>query len=377
MQDMLVVEDPQGDQESEKQIQVRAPASFNRYRCAARRLKKKNEQLRNALKAAKKVTSVQCVLEQASAYLTPKQLAFFKMQMELSQSNVHARRFTDEQLMECLTLYYQGPRAYRHLRRQFVLPSPRSLKRRIEVMQVRPGFQKQMIAVMKDKFQEGDDHEKLVSLSFDEMQVRPRLTYVRGDDVIEGAEDFGALGSTGRLADHALVFMARGVTCHWKQPIGYFLSQGPTPARVLKPLLETSVREMRLAGFKVVCVVSDMGTPNQQLFKELGVSPAKPTFPVDDVDVIALHDVPHLVKCLRNTLLKYDISADGKTASWKHIQQFYAEDSKRPIRCAPKLTGLHVEPGAFKRMKVRYATQVMSRAVASGLTLYSSCGKHH
>ena len=152
------MEDPQGDQESERQIQVRAPANFNRYRCAERRLKMKNEQLRNALKAAKKVTSVQCVLKKASAYLTPKQLAFFQMQMELSQSNVHAIRFSDEQLMECLALYYQGPRAYRHLRRQFVPPSPRSLKRRIEVMQVRPGFQKQMIAVMIDKFQECDDH---------------------------------------------------------------------------------------------------------------------------------------------------------------------------------------------------------------------------
>ena len=58
---------------------------------------------------------------------------------------------------------------------------------------------------------------------------------------------------------------------------------------------------MRLAGFKVDCVVSDMGTPNQQLFKELGVNADKPTFSVDEEDVVALHDVPHLMKCLRNT----------------------------------------------------------------------------
>ena len=143
---------------------------------------------------------------------------------------------------------------------------------------MRPGFQKQVLAVMKEKFEDADDHERLISLSFDEMQVRPRLTYVRGEDVIEGTEDFGALGKTDRLADHALVFMARGLTRRWKQPVGYFLSQGPTPARVLRPLLETCIREMRLAGFKVVCVVSDMGTPNQQLFKELGVCPEKPVF---------------------------------------------------------------------------------------------------
>ena len=369
--------DAASDKENQEQPSKRAPTRFNRYRCATRRLKQKNDRLKNALQEAKKVASVKSIWQESAKLLTPKQNAFFKMQMELSGTKPSGRRFTDEQLMECLTLYYQDPRAYRHLRKLFVLPSPRSLRRRIECIQLRPGFHKQIMAVMKEKLVSADDHERLVSLSFDEMQVRPRLTYVRGDDVIEGMEDLGPLGrpvGSGRLADHALVFMARGVTRHWKQPVGYVLSQGPTPARFLKPLLETCVREMRLAGFKVVCVVSDMGTPNQQLFKELGVSASKPTFPVDEEDVVALHDVPHLMKCLRNALMKNDITVDGKTASWRHIREFYAEDSKRPIRCAPKLTGLHVNPGAFKRMKVRYATQLMSRAVASGLAVYSSCG---
>ena len=185
-----------GKNEKKEELCRRVPASFNRYRHAARRLKKKNEEPRRALQEAKKVTSFQGILERAAEFLTPKQLAFFKMQMEQSSPKLHGRWFTDEQLMECLTLYYQGPRAYRYLRKQFVLPSPRSLRRRIECIQMKPGFQKQIMAVMKEKVVSADDHERLVALSFDEMQVRPRLTYVRGEDMIEGTEDFGPLGST-------------------------------------------------------------------------------------------------------------------------------------------------------------------------------------
>ena len=41
----------------------------------------------------------------------------------------------------------------------------------------------------------------------------------------------------------------------------------------------------------------------------------KPTLSVDAEDVVAFHDVPHLMKCLRNTLQKNDITVDGETAS--------------------------------------------------------------
>ena len=87
------------------------------------------------------------ILERTVEFLTLKQPAFFKMQMEQSSSKPHGRRFTDGQLMECLTLYYQGPWAYRHLRKQFVPPSP--IRRRIACIQMKPGFQQHITTVMK------------------------------------------------------------------------------------------------------------------------------------------------------------------------------------------------------------------------------------
>ena len=110
------------------------------------------------------------------------------------------------------------------------------------------------------------------------------------------------------------------------------------------------------------------------LYRVLGVTADNPKFEVDGEEVIALYDVPHLFKC-RNTLLKQDISAGGKKASWNDIRLFYHQDKAKQMRSAPRLTNVHVEPGAFKKMKVRYALQIFSRSVAAGLTLYTSFGK--
>ena len=96
----------------------------------------------------------------------------------------------------------------------------------------------------------------------------------------------------------------------------YTLNQGVTPPRVPKPLLEAwmnvKLRE-REAGFTVVCPVCDMVTPNQELLKKkLGVHASKPQFEVDGKDVICLYDVSHLMKYIRNMLLKQDVTLDGK-----------------------------------------------------------------
>ncbi|KAF0314198.1 Transposable element P transposase [Amphibalanus amphitrite] len=132
--------------------------------------------------------------------------------------------------------------------------------------------------------------------------------------------------------------------------------------------------KLREAGFVVTASVCDMGTPNQDLYRKLGVTADCPTFLVDDVPVTALHDIPHLIKCVRNGLLKHGVAVDGQELSWRHITAFYEEDKDRPIRTAPKLTKAHLQPDAFKKMKVKLATQIFSRSTAAGMLLYSSLG---
>ena len=275
-----------------------------------------------------------------------------------------------------LALYYQSPKAYRHLQKALILPSPRLLRSKVEKVSLNTGFHAAIIAALRDKFGNGASHlDKVVILSFDEITIKPRLVYNRPQDIIEGFEDMGGLGRTGRVATQALVFMARGLTNRWKLPIGYTLHSGPASARVMEPLLMSAVRQLRNAGLTVVSTVCDMGKPNQELYRLLGVTETSPQFDVDGTPVVALHDVPHIFKCVRNGLLKHDVEVDGETLSWSHIKAFYNADKDRPIRTAPKLGPEHVQLDAFKKMSVRLAAQIMSASTSAGMRIYQSFGK--
>lgn len=52
---------------------------------------------------------------------------------------------------------------------------------------------------------------------------------------------------------------------------------------------------------------------------------------------------------------------------WEFVEQFYKIDKNNEFRLAPKLTDIHIAPNNFEKMKVRYATQVLSATVAAGL----------
>ena len=261
----------------------------NKYRCRARWQAKVIEKLKR-----KKTLTTEDALTHLATVLPPKIFSFVRFQVKVSAAAAHGRRYSDEELMYCLALYYQGARAYRQLRKRFVLPSPRVLRKRMLHIQTLPGFHDTILEVLGAQLKSAPQQDKMVVLSFDEIHLRKKVTYVRWMDCVEGTEDFGSLGKTPRPADSALNFMVRGLTKRWKQPVGYFFSAGPANAEVLSKLLKQMVRKLREAGLVVAASVCDMGKPNQKLYQDLGVSVDSPQFDVDGIPVIAMFDVPHL-----------------------------------------------------------------------------------
>ena len=83
-----------------------------------------------------------------------------------------------------------------------------------------------------------------------------------------------------------------------------------------------------------------------------------------------MFDPPHLIKCIRNNLMKYTFRFGQHTAKWEEIVVFYNKDKKLPIRAAPKLTDKHIKPNNFAKMKVKYATQILSHTVAASIYMY-------
>ncbi|KAF0294127.1 Transposable element P transposase [Amphibalanus amphitrite] len=365
---------PQGDDpevENQENSVERLQRRGNRLKSTTWRQRQKIWHLKEQLRVEREKNSAEKVLEDVCKNMSKQAKCFFKLQVRTVGKDPHGRRYTDEELMYALAIYFQGPRAYRFLVKHFVLPSTRILRKNMQRVRLLPGFHDTVLCVLKEKFKSASETERLCVVSFDEMSVKTKMTYLRGEDMIEGTEDFGELGRSRDRADHALVFMVRGLTKKWKQSIGYFLSAGPTKAAIQKQLLVNCITKLQEVGLTVVATVCDMGPTNQQTYKLLGASEGRFEFEVGGQEVVALFDVPHLFKCLRNALLNYDVTVEGTVVSWNHLMALFHWDRSRKLRAAPKLRMLHLRPTPFKKMRVKLATQVMSRSVAAAMVLYA------
>lgn len=96
------------------------------------------------------------------------------------------------------------------------------------------------------------------------------------------------------------------------------------------------------------------------------------TFEVKNIEVVPLFDPPHLIKCIRNNLLTKDLiindnETEKRTASWDVIKTAWLMDKKMNIirPQLKKITKEHILENKIKKMRVKYATQVLSGTVAS------------
>lgn len=119
-----------------------------------------------------------------------------------------------------LSLYKQGPRAYKWLGKIFVLPSPPTLRRLVAKAGIRPGINKNIFAQLKLKAQTMTADEKLCIVLFDEIAITPHFDYNIKKDKITGFVTNGC-HSVKNIADHALVFMLKGAIKIYKQPIAF------------------------------------------------------------------------------------------------------------------------------------------------------------
>ena len=309
-------------------------------------------------------------------------LSFFASQLRNASGRRRAkgRRWTYSDKVVALSLYHQSPLAYQFCQRIFTLPSISSLRRWLCNIEVRPGFPPKVFELLKERVAIMTERDKFCVVSFDEMSLRAGFSYNITDDQVEGFEDYGSLGKTSKAANHALVFMVRGLMGKWKQPLGYFLSRDATRAEKLEPLLKDCIQKLKDIGLHPKAVVCDQGSSNVRLYTTLGVTEDHPYFIHEGDKIYCMHDPPHLLKNTRSNLEKYVFQVQGKDGKkkhirWAHIRTFYDHDSQLPIRKAHKLTTGHFVLNSFSKMRVNKAAQVLSHSVAAGIYTYSALGK--
>ena len=115
------------------------------------------------------------------------------------------------------------------------------------------------------------------AVTFDDISLKSALSYNPQHDVIEGFENFGELGQSKYMATHALVFMARGLSSKWKQPVGY-LSSGPITGKILHSLTHSCVTKYTNIGLSVKAFICDQGSNNRQFLETFRESNFKRCF---------------------------------------------------------------------------------------------------
>lgn len=345
--------------------------------------------LRSAVSKLKKKLFVQKngLLHELQQKLTASQYEFVLSQLNSSGRDPRGRRWSAENKAFALQLYHQSSGTYRRLRKHLAFPCVKTLTKCVRHVSKDVGFCPSLYKALEKKLKSMPASDKICILSLDEMSIKSAVTYNRYLDIIDGFESARRSYGQRQPATQALVFMLRGITKNWKQVIAYYFRAKATPKGWLDETALHILDKALSCGFVVKAIVCDQGPVNRVFYDNQGVTELKPYFEreiekkknlneKEMVKIFALYDVPHLLKSVRNNLMKYDCKFTHSssevnercTASWKHIEEFYKYDCNgSSLRLARKLTDVHIYGKGLRSMKVKLAAQVFSNTVAAGL----------
>ncbi|KAK7465210.1 hypothetical protein BaRGS_00037614, partial [Batillaria attramentaria] len=332
------------------------------------RLRKKSKQ--EKAKTATNQPKKDAVIDSLAHFLPQECVTFISSQLREIEKKKRGRIWTETDKTTALSLFHTSPKAYRILGKIFILPSVSLLRKTMQKVAVHAGFSEKILKGLAVKINAmSSPHAGLCAVVMDEMTIKEQVSYNRERDEIEGLEDFGGGGRTEHVANHATVFLVRGLISHWKQPIGYFLSSGPIDSKRLHSLLLECIDKVQAAGMEVKVVIADQGTNNRKMFEKFcGITDDDPFFFHHERKVHVLYDPPHLLKTVRNNFKRTGFSINGTDINWQYVETFYHFDKENAVRLAPKLTDTHLNLPPFSPMSVKLAAQVLSHSVAAGVS---------
>ena len=332
-----------------------------------------------------------------------------QIKLMLNPNIQKARSWLEEDIIRALVLRLSSRKCYEQLRRQqnSLLPCEMSLRNYVKSFFVRPGIQKRAFMILKENIAlDSRMHSKLGCITFDEMLLYPKYEYdVRADVVVAPAKK-------------AMVAMVRGLCAPWKQPIFVDFD-----CNMDKSIMEDLLRQCESAGIEIHAIVFDMGNPT--FMKEIGFNALLDEDDVEDHDALDMNanylyqeldddipldetadkplrypnpvdptrmvycfpDVPHIIKLLRNHLLKggyllpdvppYDqpirdendnVIPSAVRFTKQDIEELLIADSNE-TKILYKLRPYHLQVNGGEKQRVRPAAQLLSRSVASAFRL--------
>ncbi|KAK3925978.1 DNA transposase [Frankliniella fusca] len=278
------------------------------YRQMALQFRRKLEIARRRYSSLSKLASTRFVDMMDELTISPLTKQFVKSEMVNMKRHKNRRVGTVNDKLSALSIYKRSTRAYTCLRQYMILPSENSLKNLLQLVPLEPGISDTLLELLKKKMSKMTPEDRNCVVAFDEVFLRGRLSYNRQQNKVTGFENYGHKGSTNRLADHALVFMAQGLYEKWTFPVAYCFVSKTCPSTMLKLLIRDVVKSLFAIGLNVFGTVSDQGATNQGAISELKQeSGDSVSYCVNDHKLVHVWDMPPLFK-------KSGVSAQESTA---------------------------------------------------------------
>ncbi|KAG5874240.1 hypothetical protein JTB14_030468 [Gonioctena quinquepunctata] len=199
--------------------------------------------------------------------------------------------------------------------------------------------------------------EKSVVLSYDEMKVRNIFEYHKKSNEIIGPHDY------------VQVLIARSSFGNCKQPV----HEGFDKNMSKKSLYEI-ISALYDISFDVVAVVSDCGPSNQNTPKELNVSFTRNYLkhPGNNNKIFRFLDAPHLLKLIRNWLLKTGFLLSSEKKVHKNIlEDLISRTADTEVSSIFKLSEKHLSKRTEKQ-NVTLASQLLSHSTATAIKRYNT-----
>lgn len=137
------------------------------------------------------------------------------------------------------------------------------------------------------------------------------------------------------------------------------------------------VEQFQDIELKVKATVCDQGSTQRKALSELclenTVNPTCYTFVIKSETIVTIYDVPHLLKCTRNALLRCNIRfAEDKVAKFQYIRNAFDVELNFKFRQLYKLSVNDFNfKDSFVKMRVKTAARQLSHTVAPAIQSHS------
>ncbi len=228
------------------------------------------------------------------------------------------------------------------------------LYRWLSHIDTRPGFIQQVFNMLRDNANGPDgDKYKNCSVMIDGMSIRDQVVF-DGKEHYWGFVDYGAgpviPADNTKRAKEVVMFLAVGITGHWKAVIAYFLINGIS-GTAQGELLSHAIQKLFEAGITCRSIVFDGHATNKATMKHFGCSYdpdnliTKFSHPNDDKsNIYFFFDAAHCIKLVRNTLHDYKVFnwPNEGFIKWEYAVKLTEIQEKEGLHAANKITRRHI-----------------------------------